>query len=203
MNRKILIAMVLALFSFSIMGNMVLAQPHTVTVNFWNDQNMNVKYVNEMMKVYLQNQTYAGGYDYTYECYHANYTNGSAVISVANTGIYDLLITDGNLQWSNITGCPTLVENYQFWATVQSDMLIDTDQTLNYYINVSVTGDVRAYFWNTQSWRGLISALYWLVCAGVIIGIEYWIVKQGASPSWILPIIIFIIFAIVKLALGI
>jgi len=204
MNRKISTAMILTMFTLNFMIPLVQAQPHTITVDFWTDQNMNNRYYNEFMKVYFQNKTYVGAWNYDYECYGGNYTNGSAVISVNATKLFDLIITDGNLEWSNQTGCPTMVENYQFWTTVQSDMLINTDKTLNYYINITITGDQpREYFWGTMNWRQMISALYWLLCFGVIIGVEYWIVKQGSTPSWILPIIILIIFAIVKLALGI
>jgi len=204
MNRKIGTAMILTLLTLNFMIPLVQAQPHTITINFWTDQNMENRYYNEFMKVYFQNKTYVGAWDYEYECYGGNYTNGTAVISVNATKLFDLIITDGNLEFSETTGCPVMVENYQFWTTVQSDMLINTDKTLNYYINITVTGDQpREYFWGTLNWKQLISALWWLACFGVIIAIEYWIVKQGATPSWILPIIIFIIFAIVKLALGI
>ena len=201
MNKNILFALSLMILSSAILASGSLAQ--TVDIFFWNDQNMNSQYLNNMMKVYFQNKTYAGAWGYNYTCYHSDYINGTAEIVLNSTGFYNLFITDGNLQWSNTTGCPTMVENYNFWSTVQSNMLIESDQTLNYYINVTITGEPRSVFWNTQSIRGIISALYWIACFVVIILIEWQLTKGGGHPSWILPIIIFIIFAIVKLSIGI
>jgi hypothetical protein len=201
MRKKILASMAFLLTLFSIFSG-VLAQPYAIDVRFWNDENMNSAYKNEMMKVYFQNKTYTGGYDYTYKCYHANYTNGSAIILVNETNIFDLLITDGNLQWGNTTGCPTRVENYAFWATVQSYMLIDHNETYDYSINVTYHGQPRSYFWGTQSVRQILSALYWLAVLAIIIILEWYLTKGGGQPSWLLPLIIFVIAIIVKLAFG-
>jgi hypothetical protein len=201
MNRKIFaMAFLLALFS---MTSISLAQPYNVTVRFWNDVNMDSPYLNSFMKVYFQNRTIVSSWDYDYRCYHADYVNGTAIITVNETNVFDLLITDGNLQWNETTGCPIKVENYAFWSTVQSDMRIDSDQTLNYWINVTYSGQPRGYFWSTQSLRTIISAIYWLIVLAIIIFIEWKLTKGGGQASWILPLIVFVIAIIVKLALGI
>lgn len=196
-SKTALLALAVAMLLF---GAPVFAS--TITVNFWNDQNMNSPYINEMMKVYVQNKSITGGYDYNYTCYHADYLNGTASITVPVANWYDILITDGNLQWSNTTGCPTKVENYQFWSTVQSDLRMDSDHTYNYWINVTYTGQPRQYFWGTTSWRQLVASLYWLAVLGGIIVLEWYLTKNGGTPSWILPIIIFVVAVILKLALG-
>lgn len=203
MNKKIIIPTVF-LLALSILVFPVFAQPHTVAVKFWNSENMEsgTEYKNEMMKVYFQNKTYVGGWNYDYKCYHANYTNGTATIIVGESNYYDLLITDGNLQWSNTTGCPTRVENYAFWSTVQTNMLIDHDETYNFWINVTYHGQPRGSFWGTLSIRQIISALYWLGVITLIIVLEWYLTKEGGHPSWLLPLLIFIIAIIVKLAIG-
>lgn len=192
----------LALFSLMLIAPMAMADNNTVNVRFWLDQNMNDAYLNNMMKVWFQNKTVESPWTYNYSCYHANYVNGTASIFLNVSGTYDLLITDGNLQWSNVTGCPTMIENQEFLSTVQSEMQISSDQTLDYWINVTITGEPRDYFWNTQSIRTLMASLYWVLVLVIILVAEWYLTKNGGTPSWVLPIIIFIVAVIVKLAVG-
>jgi hypothetical protein len=189
---------------FNLISPLVLAQPYEVLVEFWADKNMNEKYYEEIMKVYLQNKTYVGGdWDYNYTCYHANYENGLANITVEETGKYDLLITNGNIVWDE-QGCPDTNENYEYWATVQSNLLIDEDKEFDYYINITWTGEQpRQFFWNTLSMGAVISAFWFLATFGLILGLEYWIVKQGQPPSGVLAIVILLVSIILKLVLGV
>lgn len=200
MNKTVYLAMAMTLLMIS---STAMAVPYDVNVRFWLDTEMNDPYINGVMKVYFQNQTYVSGYDYEYTCYHANYVNGTASFVINETQAWDLLITDGNVVYSNSTGCPITIENYGFWSTVQSNMLIDQSGTYDYWINITIEGEPRNYFWGTQSIKSMISAGWWIVTFLIVIGVEYWLVKQGSNPSVILPIVLLIISILIKLSIGI
>src|SRR3989337_1042210 len=121
--KKILFA---TIFFLLLLSPIVLAQPHFVTVEFFLNRNATVKYFDEFLIVYLQNKTYnAGKMDYTYKCYHANYTGGMANISVPETEYFDLLFANGAVTWNATNGCPSTIENYDVWSTVQSNMYVN------------------------------------------------------------------------------
>lgn len=181
---------------------MVLAQPYQVEVRFWLDKQFNEQYIDETMKVYLQNRTYIpnqfGVFVWNYSCFHDDYNGGLANITVWNTTRYDLIITDGNVNWNNETGCPHRVENYGFWATVQSDLLIDSDKQYDYYINITIQQEApRQYFWNYINLKMLVSVITFIIIL-VIVAVIGWKTQSG-----IVAFIAFLILLGIKVLLGI
>lgn len=182
------------LFLFSIAN----AQPHYVTVEFWLSRNMSTKYFDDFLIVYLQNKTYkSGSMDYTYKCYHANYTGGLVNITVPETEYFDLLFTNGAVTWNGTNGCPSMVENYEVWATVQSNIYVDRNLDLDYYINITRSGEPRGIFWNTQSFKAILSIITLLIIVVIAVGVAY-ITKSGIAC-----LLVFLVGLAIKLILGI
>jgi hypothetical protein len=159
---------------------------------------MTSRYFDEFLIVYLQNKTYSQGQMfYNFKCYHANYTGGVANITVPDTDYYDLYFTNGAVTWNITSGCPKTVENYEVWATVQSGIHVDSDLDLNYFINITRTGETRNYFWNTQSFKGIISIMVLLLILIISLIVGYF------TKSGIAIILTFVVGLLIKIILGI
>lgn len=191
-SRKILVpSIILSLLLFPIVAS------HYVTVEFWTDKEMNNKYHNEFLWVYLQNKTFeVGEISYNVTCYRGQYANGLANVSVP-TGYYDLLAVDGAITWNNETDCPDRVENYDIWATAQSNLYVDSDMELDYFVNTTLIAPPRQYFWNLYSFRMILSVIAWIVILGIIIAVAYW------THSGFACVIVFLILLAIKLLIGI
>lgn len=200
-RSRLLIPVLSALLLLPILCQMVSAQPYEVDVRFWLDKQFLNQYIDETLKVYLQNKTYIPNqpevFSYTYLCYHANYHNGLANITVLNDTRYDLIITDGNVNWNNVTGCPTTVENYGVWANVQSVIPVNSNMELDYYINITIQQEApRQYFWNSINLKAIISALVFVVIIVLTVIIGYY------TQSGLVSLIAFLGLIAIKVILG-
>jgi hypothetical protein len=154
-------------------------------------------YYNEFMWIYLQNRTFvAGEISYNATCYRGQYASGLANITVP-TGWYDILAVDGAITWNNETDCPEKVENYDVWATAQSNMYVDGDRDLDYFVNTTLIAPPRQYFFNMVSFRAIMSIIAWLLI-GAICFVVAWKTNSGLAV-----LIIFVILLVVKLLIGI
>ena len=183
----------------------VLSSPYTVNVEFWNDKQATNHYCNNFMFVYLQNKTYnPNTFDYNYKCYSAPYTSCVANIVVNDSNIYDLLIADGSITWNNVTGCPSKIENNEIWNTVQSNIPVNGNLNLDYYINVTLeTKNPSGLFGNTMSAKALASAIYFVVLLVLIIGVQVLLIRAGQPPSGLIALVMLVIGILLKLILPI
>jgi len=181
----------------SILFLLPLIQAHTVTLKLYTDLQKTQVYSNEFLWAYLQNKTFVSGeLSYNVTCYNAKYTGGQALITVP-TGYYDVLFVDGAISWNNATNCPDRVDNYNIWATAQSNVLIEGDKTLDYFVNTTLIAPPRQYFWNVLSFRTIISIIMW-VLIGALCLVVAWKTNSGLAVA-----IIFLICLIIKLGIGI
>jgi hypothetical protein len=171
---------------------------HEVNVTFWTDREMENKYIDQFMTVYLQNKSFEqGDLDYDRTCWSSPYNLGVATMNPP-TGAFDLLITDGNVVFNNETGCPDTVENYQFWATVQSNVPIDSDVELDYFINITLNqGSPNQYFWNTINLKAMISILVFIFIGVVTAFVGKW------SQSGVVALLTFLILILIKILIGV
>jgi hypothetical protein len=184
--------------SILLFASMSLVQAHTVTVEMWLDREMKEEYYNEFMWIYLQNKTFEpGDISYNATCYRAQYTGGIATIADVPTNYYDVLAVDGAISWNNITNCPDRVDNYDVWATAQSNVYIYQDTELDYFVNTTLIAPPRQYFWNTISFRAIISITVWVIIGLILFAVAYF-TKSGLAVA-----IFFIILVIIKLLIGI
>jgi hypothetical protein len=181
----------------SILLLLPLIQAHTVTLKLYTDLQKTQVYSNEFLWAYLQNKTFVGGeLSYNVSCFNAKYTGGQALITVP-TGYYDVLFVDGAISWNNNTNCPDRADNYDIWATAQSNVLIDGDKTLDYFVNTTLIAPPRQYFWNVLSFRTIISIIVWILI-GALCFVVAWKTNSGLAVA-----IIFLICLFIKLGLGI
>jgi hypothetical protein len=193
MDKKNILIPVLLLSLFAI----PLVASHQVVVRMYLDKEKTDVYSNEFMWIYLQNKTYeAGQLIYNATCYRGQYTGGFANITVP-TGWYDILAVDGAITWNNETDCPEKVENYDVWATAQSNMYVDGDRDLDYFVNTTLIAPPRQYFFNMVSFRAIMSIIAWLII-GAVCFVVAWKTNSGLAV-----LIIFIILLVVKLLIGI
>jgi len=186
------------ILSILLLASIGVAQAHTVTAEFWLDKEKTDEYYNEFLWVYLQNKTFeVGGLVYNATCYRGHYTGGVATISSVPTGYYDVLAVDGAISWNNVTNCPDRVDNYDIWATAQSNLYVDSDTGLDYFVNTTMLAPPRQYFWNILSFRMIISIVYWLLILVVVVAVAYF-TKSGLGC-----LIVFIILLAIKLLIGI
>jgi hypothetical protein len=167
-------------------------------VKFWLNRNATTPYCDEFLTVYLQNKTtYQGGLNYNYTCYHANYSGCIASITVPETNYFDIIFTNGAITWNTTNGCPSTVENYEVWSTVQSNVYIDSDNEFDYLINITRSGEPRNYFWNTQSFKAILSIVTFVIVIVIVIFVGY-ITKSG-----LVALIVFLSLLAIKLILGV
>ena len=196
--KKIITIIPATIFFLLLFSPNVLAVNHTINVRFWLNRNATTSYCDEFLIVYFQNKTYnQGRVDYNYTCYHAGYHGCVASISVPETNYFDLIFTNGAVSWNMTNGCPSTVENYEVWSTVQSNILIDGDMDLDYLINITRSGEPRNYFWNTQSFKAILSIVTFIILMVVVVIVGY-ITKSG-----LVALIIFLYGLAIKLIIGI
>jgi len=174
-----------------------LVASHQVTIEMYLDKEQNNEYYNEFMWLYLQNRTFqAGEITYNATCYRSQYTGGLANVTVP-TGWYDILAVDGAITWNNETNCPEKVENYDVWATAQSNMYVDSDRELDYFVNTTLIAPPRQYFFNMVSFRAILSLIAWLFI-GAVCFLVAWKTNSGLGV-----LVMFIILLAIKLLIGI
>lgn len=196
MDVKIfLLAMALLLIPMSSASN-------HVNVKFYTDILAQNPYCNEFMTVYLQNRTSSpSGLQYDYKCYTSNYTGCVADFDVSDVRTYDLLITDGAVTINNVTGCPTKVENYDIWSTVQSDIYVNHNMNLKYYINITAQGSPKSAFGNSLSISQIFTAFYYLMGFILIAFVQFLLVKNTGNASPILALLMVGMIILLKLIL--
>ena len=196
--KKIITIIPATIFFLLLFSPNVLAVNHKVNVRFWLNRNATTPYCDEFLIVYFQNKTYnQGKMDYIYKCYNASYHGCVANISVPETNYFDLLFTNGAITWNTTNGCPSTVENYEVWATVQSNMYVDQDMDLDYLINITRSGEPRNYFWNTQSFRTILSIVTFIILMVIVVIVGY------LTKSGLVALIIFLCGLAIKLIIGI
>lgn len=190
MNKTIITAMVLLLFSVSLAS----AVNYTVNVSFYEDMGMVSPYLNEFMYVYAQHQVcqsyYLGGINCTYECRNGRYSSGVASISNIPEGkVWDFFILQP-ASFDNATACPRKVNpviDYNF-----DQKLINENANYYYFLNETQLPTPTRTSFNFSTW---LNIGYWvLVILAVVLSAYY-------TAGWIAPAIVFVIMVIIKLLL--
>lgn len=136
----------------------------SIEVRFWQDLNATIPYYNDFLWVYARmNCTYWEQFDFINPCndtyFHAQYSNGSALIGVEDGKTYDLYALDGSVNWACDT-CPPNVTRYDTWALFDK-LRVDGNITKDYFWNTTSFG--REPLFGNYDWD------FWLSVGGIII----------------------------------
>lgn len=136
----------------------------SIEVRFWQDLNATVPYYNDFLWVYARmNCTWWEQFDFINPCndtyFHAQYSNGSALIGVENGKTYDLYVLDGSVSWVCDT-CPPNVTRYDTWELFDK-LRVDGNITKDYFWNTTVSGQYPLF--SNTDWN------FWLSVAGIVI----------------------------------